>query len=178
MAAAAADAGAAAAAALEAARAALPKPVVLTVDMPAELVARCTELAAEALTTYKVEKDQAMHIKKALEGWNGALWHVIVGASFGASVCHEVHAFVLFRVGKVNVLCFQSFDDGQQLHARSRARAHAHTRGTGGRAKRAGARACDLARRAGAQTGGRASCTHVRASRSCRPCCKRVRRPC
>jgi dynein light chain LC8-type len=116
------DAGAAAAAALEAARAALPKPVVLTVDMPAEVVARCTELAAEALTTYKVEKDQAMHIKRALELWNGALWHVVVGASFGASVCHEVHAFVLFKIGKANVLCFQSFDDGAPPLASERAK--------------------------------------------------------
>ena len=130
------DAGAAAAAALEAARAALPKPVVLTVDMPAEVVARCTELAAEALTTYKVEKDQAMHIKRALELWNGALWHVVVGASFGASVCHEVHAFVLFKIGKVNVLCFQSFDDGAPPIASERASEGASEGARGGAASR------------------------------------------
>ena len=109
------DAGAAAAAALEAARAALPKPVVLTGDMPAELVTRCTDLAAEALVTYKVEKDQAMHVKKALEAWNGALWHVVVGASFGASVCHEVGTFTMFKIGKAYILCFQSFDDASIL---------------------------------------------------------------
>ena len=134
------DAGAAAAAALEAARAALPKPVVLTVDMPAEVVARCTELAAEALTTYKVEKDQAMHIKRALELWNGALWHVVVGASFGASVCHEVHAFVLFKIGKVNVLCFQSFDDGAPPIASERASERARARRA---AQLGGARRCE-----------------------------------
>ena len=59
--------------------------------------------------------DQAKHIKKALEAWNGSLWHVVVGASFGASVCHEVNACVLFRIGKACIMCFQSFDEASIL---------------------------------------------------------------
>ncbi len=91
--------------------AALPKPVLVAVDMPPEAVTKCLGLAAAALVAAKVEKDQAAIIKKALEVWNGALWHVVVGTSFGASVAHEVHAFLLFRIGKVNILAFQSFDE-------------------------------------------------------------------
>jgi dynein light chain LC8-type len=100
-----------AALALAAAMAALPKPAVVSADMPADICQKCFDLTAEALVTHKVEKDQAMHVKRALEAWNGSLWHVIIGTSFGASVAHEVHAFLLFRVGKTHVLCFQSFDD-------------------------------------------------------------------
>ena len=101
--------------AIAAARAALPKPIILSGDMPSADIQRCCDLASEALVTYKVEKDQAMHIKKALEAWNGSLWHVVVGASFGASICHEVNGSVLFRIGKANVLCFQSFDEASIL---------------------------------------------------------------
>ncbi len=53
------------------------------------------------LQSAKVEKDQAQIIKKALDGYNGALWHVIVGQAFGASVSHENRNLLLFRIGKV-----------------------------------------------------------------------------
>ncbi len=107
------DPAAAAAAALQAAAAALPKPINVSVDMAPDALQKCYDLCAEALVTHKVEKDQAMYVKKALEAWNGALWHVIIGTSYGASVCHEVHSFALFRVGRVHCLCFMSFDEAQ-----------------------------------------------------------------
>lgn len=105
-----------AAIAAAAAIAALPKPVIVSCDMPPEAAQKCFELAGEALTQQKVEKDQAMHMKKGLEAWNGCLWHVIVGQSFGASVAHEVHAFILFKIGKTNILCFQSYDEAQIIN--------------------------------------------------------------
>lgn len=105
------NAEAAAQKALEAAVAALPKPVVLQIDMPAEARDVVFAEAGKALVQQKVEKDQAMQLKKALENWNGGLWHVIIGTSFGASVAYETHLFVLFRIGKMHVLAFQSFDE-------------------------------------------------------------------
>ncbi len=100
-----------AAVATAAAIAALPKPVLLTVDMTPEALAKCTELAAEALVVHKVEKDQAAHVKRALEAWDGRLWHVVLGLAFGASVAHEVRSIALFRIGRVHVLAFASFDE-------------------------------------------------------------------
>ncbi len=105
------NADAAAAKALEASIAALPKPVVVQIDMPAEARDVVFTEAAKALVQQKVEKDQAMQLKRALENWNGGLWHVIIGNSFGASVAYESHLFVLFRIGKVFILAFQSFDE-------------------------------------------------------------------
>jgi hypothetical protein len=100
------------AAAVAAAIAALPRPVVLQCDMSVETAQKCIELTLDSLVTSpKVEKDQAMKVKKALEAWNGNLWGVVVGTSFGASVCHEVHNFILFRVGKIHIMCFSSFDE-------------------------------------------------------------------
>jgi len=73
---------------------------------------KCIELTLEALTLHKVEKDQSMHVKKALEAWNGALWMVVIGTAFGASVAHEKHGLLMFCVGRVHVLCFSSFNEG------------------------------------------------------------------
>jgi hypothetical protein len=95
-----------------AALAALPKVVVLQgQDMPSETANLIITKAAEGLANYKVEKDQAMHVKKALEAWNGGMWHVIVGSSFGASVAHEASFLLMIRFGKVFVLVMQSFDE-------------------------------------------------------------------
>ena len=52
-----------------------------------------------------------MHIKHALEAHNGGLWQVIVGQGFGASVSHDNNMLLVFRVGKAQILCFQSFDE-------------------------------------------------------------------
>lgn len=58
-----------------------------------------------------VEKDAAAAMKKSLEAQFGGLWHVVLGVAFGASVTHESAALTLFKIGKVNVLAFQTFDD-------------------------------------------------------------------
>jgi hypothetical protein len=91
--------------------------VVVSADMPAALRDVVFAKAVEALAAHKVEKDQAQHVKKALEAHNGGLWHVVIGGAFGASVAHETHHFVLFRVGKVHVLAFQSFDEASLVRA-------------------------------------------------------------
>ena len=50
-------------------------------------------------------------VKKALDASNGGLWHVIAGQAFGASVAHDNNMLLMFRIGKVYFLVFQSFDD-------------------------------------------------------------------
>lgn len=89
----------------------LPAPVVIHSDLPREVEAFCIQKAVEALSATRFEKDQAQIVKKALEASNGGLWHVVIGNAFGLSVSHENNALILFRIGKVNVLAFQSFDD-------------------------------------------------------------------
>jgi len=111
-------AAAAAAAAPDAPAVVLPPPVFLHVDMPEAARLKCVEFALEALAKCKVEKDQAMHVKKALEAWNGALWVVVIGAAFGASVAHENAALCMFRVGRAHVLCFQSYDEGALINTK------------------------------------------------------------
>ena len=112
-----ADAGASDAPALE-------PPVVVHADMPEAARAVCMAAAVAAMAKHRNEKDQASHIKRALEAWNGALWHVVVGASFGASVAHDNHSLVLFRVGRLFFLCFQTFDDGSLINSNSAKPAH------------------------------------------------------
>lgn len=86
------------------------EPVLIHVDMPQETVDFCLKTAAGALAAHPVDKDAAAVIKKALET-DGNLWHVVVGASFGMSVSHANRSLLLFRIGKIHVLIFQTFDD-------------------------------------------------------------------
>jgi hypothetical protein len=106
------------ASALAAAIAALPAPVWLHTDMGEETRAKCAEFAAEALAAHKVEKDQAMAVKKALEAWNGALWAVVIGTGFGASIAHENRSLCMFRIGRVHVLCSMQFDEGALINTK------------------------------------------------------------
>jgi dynein light chain LC8-type len=103
---------------MDAAGVALPEPVLLHVDLSEAARAVCLRTTLEAMSKHRVEKDIATHVKKALEAWNGALWVVVVGVSFGASVAHENQGLLLFRVGKVHVLCFQCFDEGALINTK------------------------------------------------------------
>ena len=113
------DAAAGAASALEQElKAKLPAPVILISDLAQEAREQCIAATQDALVRYKTEKDQAMHVKKALEEFNGALWMVVIGQSFGASVAHEHHALFMFRIGRVKVLAFQAYDEGMLINTR------------------------------------------------------------
>jgi len=97
--------------------------VLLHSDMAEAARAQCVALTYEALVRYKTEKDQAMHVKLALEDWNGALWMVIIGQAFGASVAHDNHGLLMFRVGRVHVLCFQAYDEGALINTKKESHA-------------------------------------------------------
>ena len=98
-----------------------PPAVFVHMDMPEESRLKCVEFTLEALAKHKVEKDQAMHVKKALEEWNGALWVVVIGVAYGASLAHENSALCMFRIGKVHVLCFQGYDEGALMNTKKSA---------------------------------------------------------
>ena len=99
----------------------LPDPILLHSDMPEESRKACYKFTKEALVQYKSEKDQAKHVKLALESWNGALWMVIIGVSFGASVTHENSGLCMFRIGRAHCLCFQSYDEGALINTKKAA---------------------------------------------------------
>ena len=73
-----------------------------------------------------------MHVKKALEAWNGALWMVVIGTAFGASVAHENHGLLMFSVGRVHCLCFMAFDEGGLINTKKAAVGGAGGSGGGG----------------------------------------------
>jgi hypothetical protein len=90
-------------------------------DMPEAARNKCVEFALEALVTHKVEKDQAMMTKKALEVWSKTTtgevyWSVVVGTGFGASIAHENCSLCMFRVGRVHVLCSVQYDEGALIN--------------------------------------------------------------
>ena len=117
------EAAATAASALEQElKAKLPAPVILISDLAQEAREQCIAATQDALVRYKTEKDQAMHVKKALEDFNGALWMVIIGQSYGASVAHEHHALFMFRIGRVKVLAFQAYDEGLLINTKKEAK--------------------------------------------------------
>jgi hypothetical protein len=50
-------------------------------------------------------------VKRRLEAHDGALWHVVVGRGFGASVAHEAGGLLSFQLGPLSFLAFTSFDE-------------------------------------------------------------------
>ncbi len=91
----------------------------LHADMPDGMVAFATEKAREALAAHVLEKDQAEFLTRALMAKYGGLWHAIVGCAFGMSVTHEKASLALLKVGKVNFLVFQTFDDSSLVRTAS-----------------------------------------------------------
>ncbi len=102
-------------------------------DMPAEVKDEVLKVAKEAAAGREFEKDQAQHIKKSMESFDGGLWHAVVGKSFGASVAHSNNMLLHFTMGKLHYLVFQSFDE-TSLVAGGGAGAHA-SRGAGKKKK-------------------------------------------
>jgi len=98
--------------------------VILHSDLPLALQEFAVKKARDALATVKVDKDLAQIIKKALEDHTGGLWHVVVGTSFGLSVSHDNHALLLFKLGKANILAFQSFDESALVRKDGAAQMH------------------------------------------------------
>lgn len=71
-------------------------------------------------------------MKSALEAQFGEPWHVVVGQSYGASVAHEAGMMVSFRLGRVTVTAFASYDEATLVRPRARPRPAAGAGGGGG----------------------------------------------
>lgn len=70
----------------------------------------------------QVESAIAAAVKRRLEAHDGALWHVVVGRGFGASVAHEAGGLLSFQLGPLSFLAFRSFDDASLVRPQAERR--------------------------------------------------------
>lgn len=68
----------------------------------------CVDCAAEALTRFTEQRAIAQWMKRELDSKYGAVWHVIVGHSFGSYVGHEDTSFVYYFIGDVGFLVWRT----------------------------------------------------------------------
>ena len=85
-----------------------PDVVVKASDMSEELQADAVQLGKDALSKFTVEKDIAEYIKREFDRKHGAVWHCIVGHSFGSFVTHESGHFLFYYIGSYAILLFRS----------------------------------------------------------------------
>uniref|UniRef100_A0A7S2JPB2 Dynein light chain n=1 Tax=Cyanoptyche gloeocystis TaxID=77922 RepID=A0A7S2JPB2_9EUKA len=83
-------------------------PRMKSTDMNAEMNEFCKQVVQEGIQGKTIDKDIAVHIKKAMEQKYQGSWHCIVGQHFSASVTHETKHMALFNIGKLNFLVFKS----------------------------------------------------------------------
>jgi dynein light chain LC8-type len=82
--------------------------VVKVSAMAADQEQDCVDCAAEALNRFKEQRAIAQWMKKELDSKYGAVWHVIVGHSFGSYVSHDNMNFVYFFIGDVGFLVWRT----------------------------------------------------------------------
>jgi dynein light chain LC8-type len=68
----------------------------------------CIDCAAEALRRFEEQRAIAHWMKRELDSKYGAVWHVIVGHSFGSYVSHDDTSFVYFFIGDVGFLVWKT----------------------------------------------------------------------
>jgi len=76
--------------------------------MSDEMQQEVVEVAQQALTSFRQEKDVAAYIKKEFDKRHQPTWHCIVGRNFGSYVTHETKHFIYFYLGQVAILLFKS----------------------------------------------------------------------
>lgn len=84
------------------------QPVVKACDLAEDVREKVLQLSAEAVGTYTVEREIAAYLKKELDLLYGALWHVVVGRSFGSYVTHELGFFAYYFIGELAFIVFKS----------------------------------------------------------------------
>ncbi|EME31081.1 Dynein light chain 1, cytoplasmic [Galdieria sulphuraria] len=85
-----------------------PKVVLKSSDMEQSKLEQTFQIAKEAISRFKVEKDVAAFIKKELDKNFGEYWHCVVGKSFGSYVTHVSGAFAYFYVDQLAVMVFKA----------------------------------------------------------------------
>uniref|UniRef100_A0A914QQA0 Dynein light chain n=2 Tax=Panagrolaimus TaxID=55784 RepID=A0A914QQA0_9BILA len=76
--------------------------------MSEEMQAAVFEIAREALSKYKVEKDVAVFMKEQFDSKYGTSWHCVVGRNFGSFVSHETNCFIYFYLKNVAIMLFKT----------------------------------------------------------------------
>jgi dynein light chain LC8-type len=84
------------------------KAVIKNADMSEDMQTDATEIAAQAMEKFNIEKDIAAYIKKEFDKKYNPTWHCIVGRNFGSYVTHETKHFIYFYLGQVAILLFKS----------------------------------------------------------------------
>ena len=92
-----------------------PPAVCLVRDLPSErydsLVAHARAALGQAALSPQSPCEVALAVKRGMEAETGDLWHVVVGAAFGASVSHEAGCYASFRLSSNCVLAWSSLDE-------------------------------------------------------------------
>jgi dynein light chain LC8-type len=73
------------------------------VDMPDEVIAELKTKVKEAFQEGTNEREIAALIKKHFDERHGAIWHCVVGKSFGAFGTHETNHFVYLYYGQTAI---------------------------------------------------------------------------
>lgn len=84
------------------------KIVLKSSDMEQSKLEKTFQIAKEAVSRFKLEKDIAAFIKKELDKNFDVYWHCVVGKSFGSYVTHVSGAFAYFYVDKLAVMVFKA----------------------------------------------------------------------
>ena len=84
------------------------KAIVKLSAMKEDIEQDCVDCAAEALRQFQEQRAIAQWMKRELDSKYGAVWHVIVGHSFGSYVSHDDTSFVYFFIGDVGFLVWKT----------------------------------------------------------------------
>ncbi|KAF8354415.1 hypothetical protein PRIPAC_96038 [Pristionchus pacificus] len=82
--------------------------VVKSTDMPEEMQRAAMQVAVDAMSKYRVEKDIATYIKEEFDKRYLPSWHCVVGRNFGSYVTHETNHFIYFYIQHVAVMLFKT----------------------------------------------------------------------
>mmetsp|Transcript_10313 Transcript_10313/g.11373 ORF Transcript_10313/g.11373 Transcript_10313/m.11373 type:complete len:92 (-) Transcript_10313:61-336(-) len=82
--------------------------VIKSADMTDEMITFAIAATKDAFKKEDVERNIAMHIKKAFDTRFGGTWHVIVGKDYGSYVSHETKNFLYFYLGEYAMLIFKA----------------------------------------------------------------------
>uniref|UniRef100_A0AC34PUI9 Dynein light chain n=1 Tax=Panagrolaimus sp. JU765 TaxID=591449 RepID=A0AC34PUI9_9BILA len=84
------------------------EPTVKSTDMSESLQAEVFQVANEALSKFKIEKDVAVFIKEEFDKRHGSSWHCVVGRNFGSFVSHETNTFIYFYLNHVAIMLYKT----------------------------------------------------------------------
>ncbi|GMR60808.1 hypothetical protein PMAYCL1PPCAC_31003, partial [Pristionchus mayeri] len=82
--------------------------IVKSTDMSEEMQKEAMQVAIDAMSKFRVEKDIATYIKEEFDKRYQPSWHCVVGRNFGSYVTHETNHFIYFYIQHVAVMLFKT----------------------------------------------------------------------